>query len=509
MTDAVQLGGRLSVFDVHAVASRRRVVVCPPPVRQAMQAAHVFVQDLAGAGVPVYGLTTGCGPLASGVIAPEQREMFQRNLLRSHANTLGSLHPIEWTRAAMLLRAQVFALGHSGVDPATVDVLLAMLAARVHPLVREIGGVGASGDLVELAQIGLAVIGEGNVELDGVVVAARQALAHAAVEPLVPRLREGLALINGTCFHTGAAALLVVQAQHLLDAAISAASMAFEALGGHVEAYDETLHALRAHPGQSEIAERVRRLIDGSEMVEREAPVASRQDPYTLRCIPQILGPVAECLVGVRRTVEIEINSVTDNPAFFVSTRRVVHGGNFHGQPVALALDQLKTAVIEIGVASERRLARLLDPTLNRGLPAFLVSNAENAGFESGFMGLQYTATTMAAENALLSAPASVRSIPTNGNNQDVVSMGMLAARTAKRVVDNVTHMLAIELICAAQALELRGGRCGVGTALVLKHVRQQVAPLRADRILADDVGRVCELIEAGAISPTPLAAAS
>lgn len=496
----VILGSRLLVADVDAVARRRRLVDLDEPARTALARSHAFATALAASDVAVYGLTTGCGPLAEARIPVDTREAFQRNLVRSHAVTLGPAHPAHFVRAAMLVRAQVFALGCSGVDPYTVDLLMGMLNAGLHPLVREIGGVGASGDLLELAQVALAVIGEGEVERDGQRTTAAAGLAALGLRPLVPRLREGLALMNGTSFHTGVAALVVAQAWRVIAAAQVAAALLLEALGGHAEALDPALQAARGHAGQGAVAARLGRLTADSALLRRGEGVASRQDPYTLRCIAQVLGPAVDAIAGAAAVVDTELGSVSDNPVFLADERRVVHGGNFHGQPVALALDQLKTALVVVGVMAERRIARVLDATLSGGLPPFLIRDA--AGPQSGFMGLQYCATTLAAENALLAAPASVRSIPTNANNQDVVSMGMLAARQAARVAANVEQLIAIELLCGVQALELRG-IAGAGAAARAAHglIRAVAPPLEHDRPLTGDVDAVARLIDADALA--------
>lgn len=490
----IVVGDRITVAHVDAAARRRAAVVLAPAAAERLALSHAFLQQLAEREAPVYGLTTGCGPLAGQRIDAAARAAFQRNLVRSHAVALGAPHPESVVRAAMLVRAQVFAQGCSGVAPETVALLLGMLNAGVHPVVREIGGVGASGDLVELAEIALVAIGEGQAGFGGDLRPAAEALRAAGLTPLVPRLREGLALINGTSFHTGAAALVVAGAGRVAAAAQVAAAMLFDALGGHPEALDGALHAARPHPGQTAVAARLRELTRGSALLRRGA-VADSQDPYTVRCIPQIVGPVLEALEATAGVVEVELNAISDNPLILAAEGRVVHGGNFHGQPVAMALDRLKAALVALGVAGERRIARVLDARLSNGLPPFLIRG--DAGLQNGFMGLQYGATTIAAEQALLAAPASIRSLPTNANNQDMVPMGMLAARHAMRVLDGARKLVAIELLCAAQALDLRGvGRAGAGTRAAHAAIRAVAPPLVEDRGLRDDVEAVVALIE-------------
>jgi len=488
------------VHAIHSLAQRSAEAVVSPQTQSLLQSSYSFASHLAEQELAIYGLTTGCGPLAEFRIAPEERLAFQRNLIRSHAATLGEPHPTVFVRAAMAVRTHVLARGSSGVDPQVVHTLIGMLNAGIHPIVRRVGGVGASGDLVELAQIALAVIGEGEIEQNGARLPALEALKGAGLTPIVPALREGLALINGTSFHTGCAAVLVSRCERIVAAAQMIAAMAFESLLGDGEALDAALHQARPHPGQAQVAGTLRHMTRGSRLLRNDGSPAHRQDAYTLRCIPQILGPAVATLANVREIVETEIDSISDNPLFLAAEGRVVHGGNFHGQPVATALDQLKAALVEVGVQSERRIARLLDASLNRGLPAFLVHGT--AGLQSGFMGLQYCATVMAAENLILASPASVHSLPTNANNQDVVSMGMVAARLASQVLENIVRMLSIELLCAAQALELRGAAgAGEGTRAAFGLVREHVAPLTDDRPMTGDVERLRELIESDCFS--------
>lgn len=494
-TTVVLLGAApLTCARVDAVARLDARVEIDPAALERASASYALVLRLTEENFPIYGLTTGCGPLAVHGIDAARRETFQRNLVRSHANTLGAPHPVSFVRAAMTVRAQCFAQGRSGVDPALIELLAGMLNARVHPIVRQVGGCGASGDLVELAQIALAVFGEGEVEHDGSIATAADALQRIGAAPLAPRHREGLALMNGTSFHTGAAAVLLCRAERCARAALAAAGMSFEALCGDLQALDAALQDVRPHAGPRAVAAALRDLTQGSELVRNGRSPAGSQDAYTVRCIPQVLGAALDVQDAARRSIEVEINSVCDNPIFLAEEDRVVHGGNFHGQPVAMALDQVKLAAVEIALASERRIARLLDPRLSNGLPAFLVRGAP--GLENGFMGLQYCASHIAADNAVLAAPASVRSVPTNANNQDVVSMGMVAARQAAAVLDNLERTVAIELLCAAQALDIRGAdRAGAGTRRAHATLRQHVPPLLRDRPLAGDVDQVCKLI--------------
>ena len=462
----------------------------------ALRACERFVGELEAAARPVYGLTTGCGPLVDRRVTATERAEFQRNLVRSHATGLGPAHPVPVVRATMLARAFSLAHGRSGVRPVVVETLLAMLNAGVHPLVPEVGSVGASGDLVELAHIAHALTGEGEVEQAGVRQPASRALAAAGLTPITLQGREGLALMNGTSCETAQAALLVAGAEVLVEAAEAAAALVVDVLGGNAEAFDPRLHAARPHPGQLESARRVHRLLVGSTRVQdasrraRDGATRPLQDAYTLRCIPQVLGAVRSTVAHVRGVVEIELNAVTDNPLFFPEDDAVLHGGNFHGQPVALAVDHLKVALAEVALFSERRLARLLDPAANGGLPPFLIG--DRVGVRSGLMGLQYCASSTIADDAVLAHPASIGSVPTNANNQDVVGMGGVAVRQALRVLDNARRVVAIELLAAAEAVELVGAaKLGRGTRAVYAGVRDLVAPLVEDRPLGADVERL------------------
>jgi histidine ammonia-lyase len=394
----------------------------------------------------------------------------------------------------MAVRAFSLAQSRSAVRPVVVETLLAYLNAGIHPIVPEVGSVGASGDLVELAHVALALIGEGDVDVLGVRQGAAAALRAAGIAPLVLEGREGLALMNGTSCETAQAALLVCEAERLIAAAEAAAALVFDVLGGNPEALDSRLHGVRPHAGQTASAGRVARLVAGSRRVRDTAARAGTrvplQDAYTLRCVPQVLGAVRDAVTHVRGVVETELNAVTDNPLFFPDDGLVLHGGNFHGQPIALAVDHLKVALAEVALFSERRLARLLDPATNDGLPPFLI--ADRAGVRSGLMGLQYCASSTVADDAVLAHPASLGSVPTNANNQDVVGMGGVATRQARRLAENASRVVAIELVAAAEAADLVGpAGLGAGTRAVYALVRDLVPRLTEDRPLGDDVTRL------------------
>jgi histidine ammonia-lyase len=463
-----------------------------------MEASHAQFLRLQSSDRLLYGVNTGCGPLCEHLVPLADVPAFQANLVRSHASGLGPLHPREVVRATLAVRALTLAQGRSGVRRRVVETLVAMLDADVCPCIPEIGSVGASGDLVELAHVALAAMGEGLVLHDGRGRPAREALSSAGIVPLVLEGREGLALMNGTACEAGQAALLVVGGEELVTVAEAAAALVVDVLGANPEAFDPRLHAVRPHAGQMATAAHVVRLLEGSARVRgadarsplgggRAEPV---QDPYTLRCVPQVLGAVRATLAHAREVVAIEVNAVGDNPTFFPEDDVVLHGGNFHGQPLALAVDHTKVALAEVALFSERRLARLLDPATNGGLPPFLIR--DRAGTRSGLMGLQYCASSTVAENAVLAHPATLGSVPTNANNQDVVPMGSVGVRQARRILDNARRVVAIELMAAAEAVDV-GEATGLapGTRALYDAVRAVVPPLTADRPLGADVERL------------------
>jgi histidine ammonia-lyase len=461
-------------------------------VRARLEASHRQLLALAGAGRPVYGLNTGCGPLVDRPVASDAGARFQRNLVRSHATGLGASHPVDVVRATMATRVFSLAQGRSAVRPLVVETLVALLNEGVHPVIPEIGSVGASGDLVELAHVARGLMGEGEVEWRGRRCPASEALAAARIAPVAFEGREALALMNGTSCETAQAALVVLGAEELVAAAEGAAALVLEALGVNLEAFDARVHAVRPHAGQAASAARLRALLAGSRRVDASATRSAGrpvQDAYTLRCVPQVLGAVRDAIAHVRSVVEIELNAVTDNPTFFPEDDVVLHAGNFHGQPVALAVDHLKVALAEVSLFSERRLARLLDPKLS-GLPPFLIR--DQPGVRSGLMGLQYCASSTVAENGVLAHPASIGSVPTNANNQDVVGMGTVAVRQARRLLENGRRVVAIELLAAAEAADLVGVESlGAGTRALQRTIRSLVAPLVEDRGLGPDVERL------------------
>lgn len=510
----VLTGADLTLRDVAAVARGGLGAVLEAGARRRMEEARAVVERLVAAGEVVYGVTTGVGALATTVIGSQDAAALQENLLVSHAAGVGPPLPRDVVRAMLLLRANTLALGHSGCRPLVVDRLCAFLERGVHPVVPEQGSVGASGDLAPLAHLALPLIGRGQVELRGQILPALVALREVGLEPLVLEPKEGLALLNGTQLMTALGALLAVDAERLVRTASVAAAMSVEALLGTEVAFAEPYQLARPHPGQVETAAELRWLLRGSELQASHHGSAHKvQDPYSIRCVPQVHGAVRDALGYLERVLDIECNSATDNPLVFpeggaagegtlaTGGGRVISGGNFHGEPVALALDFAKLALAELGSIAERRIALLLDPRFNEGLPAFL---APRPGLSSGFMLLQYTAAALASEHKVLAHPASADSIPTSANQEDHVSMGPIAGRLARRVLEGVERILAIELICAAQALDLRlaagAPRPGVGVAEAHRRVRERVPPLVADREPGPDLEAATELVRSGAL---------
>jgi histidine ammonia-lyase len=380
-----------------------------------------------------------------------------------------------------------------------------MLNEGVHPVVPEKGSVGASGDLAPLSHMTLVIMGEGQAEYKGKVMSGREALRKAGIQPVELDVKEGVALNNGTQFMTALAALTAYDAERLVKAAEVATALSLEALKGISDAFDERIHRARPHQGQITSAQNIRLLISGSKLVTSGEKAAKRgmhpQDPYCLRCVPQVLGAVRDAIDYVRKVIETEINSATDNPLVFVEDKLCLSGGNFHGQPVALTMDVLGTALTTLGNIAERRIARLIDENLSRGLPAFLIPEKAKKGVQSGFMAAQYTAAALASENKVLAHPASVDSIPTSANFEDFVSMGPTAARKAMEILRNVEYIVAIELLCAAQGVDFRGAeRLGKGTKEAYLAIRKTVPQLKEDRPIYKGIEAINNLIRNGKI---------
>jgi histidine ammonia-lyase len=522
----VLTGADLTIGDVESIARGGRRAVLDEAARERMQESRDLIERLVDGGEVVYGVTTGFGDLANRSVAPADAPRLQENLLMSHAAGVGEPLDQEIVRAMLLLRANTLALGHSGCRPVLVDRLLAFLELGIHPVVPAQGSVGASGDLAPLAHLALPLIGRGLVELRGQRVPALVALRELGLEPLVLQAKEGLALLNGTQLMSAIGALVLVDADRLGRTASVAAAMSVEALLGTDVAFSAAYQLARPHPGQIAVAAELRHLLrDSGFQASHKAASHKVQDPYSLRCAPQVHGAVRDALDHLRRVLDIEMNSATDNPLVFpeggvaaedalaTGGGRVISGGNFHGEPIALALDFAKLAIAELGAISERRTALLLDARLNGGLPAFL---AAASGLDSGLMILQYTAAALASENKVLVHPASADSVPTSANQEDHVSMGPIAARHARTVLEHVERILAIELLVAAQAIDLRlelltdhgdGGAAhgnpptpGAGVAEAHRRIRTVMTRVRADREPGPDLAAATRLVRDGAL---------
>ncbi len=458
------------------------------------------LQKLLDQGNTIYGVNTGFGELSNVRIPQNRIRRLQTNLIKSHAAGVGEPVDAETTRAAMLLRVNTLAKGYSGIRVETIQTLIEMLNKRVHPIIPSRGSVGASGDLAPLSHMILVLIGEGKAEYNGSIVSGRQAMKKAGIVPVKLDYKEGLALNNGTQLMTAVAALAVYDAQNLVTNAETAAALSFEALRGNIDALNEQIHKARPHRGQIATAKHVRKLVAGSKLVQTtKQAIANRQrphDPYSLRCIPQVLGAARGAIDYAQTVIETEINSATDNPLVFPETETCVSGGNFHGQPVSIAMDILSVALTTIGNNSERRTARLIDHKISNGLPRFLIPPQATAGLNSGYMTAQYTAAALASENKVLAHPASADSIPTSAGFEDFVSMGTVAAHKARQILANTEYIVAIELLLAAQAAEYRGTeKLGKGTRRAYELVREHVLTLTGDRIISDDIETTRKLI--------------
>ena len=474
-----------------------------PKARDALFASRRLVEQAIASGQTIYGINTGFGKLASVRIAPDKLDHLQVNLIRSHAAGVGTPLPPEVVRAVMLLRANVLLRPTSGVRPALVEALVGLLNAGIVPLVPEQGSVGASGDLAPLSHIALALIGEGEVLGSSGAEPAAGALDRAGLRPFRFAPKEGLAFINGTQAQTALLALLVHDAEVLWRTAVGAAAMSLEALRGTPAPLDPRIHEARPHRGQVEAADLMRRLLAASEIRESHREGDPRvQDAYSLRCAPQVFGAVADAIRFAREIVTVELNASTDNPLVFPDGE-VISGGNFHGQPVAQALDFLATALTTLQAIAERRVERLVNPDLSQGLPAFLTADP---GLSSGFMMVQISAASLVAESRTLAMPASIGSIPTDANQEDFVPMGMAAAFKAQRILTNAQRVVAAELLCGAQGLEfLRPLRPGAGVEILYRRLRgltPPVAPLDADRPPAFDLARLARAVALGELDP-------
>jgi histidine ammonia-lyase len=501
-------GESLTVEDVVAVSRGGAQVEIPQEAEEKVKKSRRVLEEFVKQRKVVYGVTTGFGALGNVIVPPEHIKELQSNLIRSHSVGVGKPLNRDATRALMLLRANTLAKGNSGIKLKTLETLVAMINNGVHPVIPEKGSVSASGDLAPLSHMTLVMIGEGEAEFEGKTMSGEEAMKKAGISPVILDSKEGLALNNGTQMMTAIGALAVHDAERLIKNAEIAASLSLEALSGISDAFDERIHLVRPHRGQIETAKNIRLLTSGSKIIKssgeairetEKSEMRPPQDPYSLRCVPQVLGAAREAIAYVRKIIETEINSATDNPLIFADDGECLSGGNFHGQPISVAMDLLGISLTIMGNISERRIARLIDENLSHGLPPFLIHRGVEKGIHSGFMSIQYTAAALASENKSLAHPASVDSIPTSANFEDFVSMGSIAARKATEILRNVERIVAIELLCAAQGVEFRGPeKLGQGTGVAYPLIRGRVPTLREDRVMSKDIEVVTELIRSG-----------
>lgn len=490
-------GQRLSLEQIDAVARGVEQVALSDEARERVLESRRVVEEITASGRVVYGINTGFGKLADFTVAPTELRELQLNLVRSHACGVGNPLSEMETRAMLLLRANVLAMGYSGARPLLIERLIEMLERGVHPLIPEKGSVGASGDLAPLAHLALTLIGEGEAFYKGERMTSGEALKRAGIEPVELEAKEGLALLNGTQGMVAVGGLALHRAWTLAHAADVAGAMTLEALRGTPVAFDERIHATRPHPGQIEVARHLRELLSESEIRASHLSNDPRvQDAYSLRCMPQVHGAVRDALKHAREVVETETASATDNPLVFTDTHEVLSGGNFHGAPLALAFDYAALALTDLISITERRIDRLVNPDYNEGLPPFLTMHP---GLSSGLMIAQVTAAALLAEARVLAHPASIDNVPTDGGKEDHVSMGMTAATKLRAIVENAEHAVAIELIASAQGLEFRLPLLpGRGVQRAFEIVRSHVPRLEQDRALSNDIQKIAEAVRRG-----------
>lgn len=493
-------GLSLTINQVHQVAHAKNKSVSLSIGSEAlkkMQASRSFVFDIVNKGKPVYGINTGFGALSSMHIAKKDLAQLQVNLIRSHCTGVGKPFSKEITRAIMLLRANCLTSGFSGVEPSTVELLIDFLNHDITPVVPEKGSVGASGDLAPLSHIALALIGEGEVEMDGKIVNSAFAINHIGKTPAVLGPKDGLALINGTACMAALGALAVFEARQIMKIADISATLTMDGVKGTDKAYNPKITFLKPHKGQILCMENLNMLTKGSLLKDSHPDCHKVQDPYSLRCVPQVHGACRQTLIHAEEVINTELNAVTDNPLIFVESGEVISGGNFHGEALALVMDYLAMGVAEICNISERRIEKMMNPVFSE-LPAFLT---KNSGLNSGLMIAHVTAAALVSENKYLCHPASVDSVPTSTDKEDHVSMGVTAGRKLHEVIDNAKTVLAIELLCNTQALDLqRPLASSPALEEVYKAIRAHVPPIEDDRIFYKDINNVIKVINSGEI---------
>jgi histidine ammonia-lyase len=488
-------GNHLTLEEVFEVAEGKAKVRIAPTAAKGMKRSRDFVERALQKGEKIYGVTTGFGLLSDKLIDLSQIEDLQKNLIRSHSVGVGPIFDEPTTRAIMVLRANVIAKGYSGVRLEVLKCLVEMINRGVHPLVPEQGSVGASGDLAPLAHLASVLMGEGEAVFQGKVMPGRKAMEKAGIPVLTLKAKEGLSLVNGTQVMTAVGLLSLLRAERLCKIADIVGACTLDALKGSLTAFDPDIQRVRPFPGQLAVSKNFQKLGQKDEIVESHRYCSKIQDAYSLRCIPQVHGAVRDALAFVRQTLEIEVNSATDNPLIFADQGKILNCGNFHGEPIAFALDLLGIVVSELGGISERRIEKLINPALS-GLPPFLTTEG---GLHSGLMMVQVSAAALASENKILAHPASVDSIPTSADKEDHVSMGVTAARKGRDIVRNVEYILAMELLCATQGLEFQLPlQPGIGIKEAYRVVRDKVPPVTGDRRFSDDIRKIKRLIESG-----------
>ncbi|MGB9694945.1 MAG: histidine ammonia-lyase [Caldisericaceae bacterium] len=488
----IQIDGEsLTTFEVEEVARYREKVHLDNLAYEKIDKASAFIDSILQSGKIVYGVNTGFGKLSETIISASQIGDLQENLIKSHSSGTGKPLSEQEVRAAIIVRANTLAKGNSGVRRITIEKLIELLNKDIYPYVPSMGSLGASGDLAPLAHIALLLIGRGRLILDGELVDFDKALLEKDFQPL-DRLaaKEGLALINGTSCETGISALIIRESKYIFEVSLKAAALSMEALKSKSDAFDERIHKVRGIAEQGEVAARILKEIQGSALIDSKSRV---QDAYTIRCIPQVYGAILKSMRFVEETIAQELNAATDNPLVFADDGDVISGGNFHAEPIAFAMDQLSIVLSEIGSITERRVNRLLNPVLSE-LPPFL---STESGVNSGLMILQYTAASLVSMNKILSHPASVDSIPVSADQEDHVSMGMNSVLKAREVLDNIKRIVAVELIAAAQAVDIVGiDKLGKGTREIYEKVRANVSFAPKDREFAYDLEKIYKALE-------------
>ena len=490
-------GNSLTLEEIKRVAEDKAAVRLSVSSQKGVQKCRDYVEKLVAEKRVVYGLTTGFGKFAGVTISPDKIEELQENLILSHATGVGKNFSTPETRAITLLRCNVLAKGFSGVRLTTLETLVNMLNAGIHPCIPEKGSVGASGDLAPLSHLALVLIGKGSAEYQGKIISGSEAMKKAGLKPVRLAAKEGLALNNGTQVMTAVGALTLWKALKLCQVADICAAVSVDALLGTPDAFHKLVHSVRPHQGQMTVAENLNNLLAGSKIREAHLSCNRVQDPYSLRCVPQVHGAVRDALIYVTQTIKTEINSATDNPLIFPDEEQVISGGNFHGEPVAFACDVMGITMAELGSIAERRIEQICNPALNRDLKPFL---APRPGLDSGFMIAHVTAAALVSENKSLAHPASVDSIPTSANQEDHVSMGTIASIKARQIVDNIAYVLGIELMIALQGLEERKIKSSPVIEAIRKEVRKSVPTLKKDRNLSDDIFFMKSFVESDKI---------